>query len=116
MVLSTLTATSGNMGYRRFSKTQREVVQKVLSTDSVASRVDEYRRNLNLNVGEMAFPPTLVEQIRRASRPTFWTASEISDGSRDVTKVSISLVPHLYFQVGRKFRRVVQPLGRLLEI
>jgi len=41
-----------------------EAVQKVLSTDSVASRIDKYRRNMNLNVGEMAF------------RPTFWTASK----------------------------------------
>jgi hypothetical protein len=46
-----------------------EAVQKVLSTDSVASRVDEYRGNLNLNAGEMAF------------RPTFWTASEQHDAN-----------------------------------
>ena len=41
-----------------------EAVQKVLSTDSAASRVDENRRFLNLNMGEIAF------------RPTFWTASQ----------------------------------------
>jgi hypothetical protein len=64
-VLSTLTATSGNLIYRRFSK---------------------------LNVVEMAFPPTLVEQIRRASRPTFWTASNTdqTSGSRKLIAPSFS--------------------------
>lgn len=58
-----------------FVAARREAVQKVLLIIDAASGFVNHRRFSILNLVEMTFPPTLVQQIRRAGRPTFWTPS-----------------------------------------